>query len=166
MQDFFKRDDGLPWASALEDFRLRQYLERAFERVLDAGPSTRLVWLTFGNPSRCSGELDLGFGGVGSSRIGFVPPYPCKMRGMSMAVNKADGSRRFRLDLLRDPGGAKDVVDELNLDIGEAKASRSDYKAELSTAYDYGLRVIRTSGAGDSDWEYITAVLALSMTVV
>lgn len=34
-QQYFKRPDGLPWSQAIEEVRLREHLERAFQNVYD-----------------------------------------------------------------------------------------------------------------------------------
>jgi len=122
------------------------------------------TWLQFGVASRCSGEIDLEYSSVGTSRMGFIPINDCKLTKMCLRVNKADGSRDYQLRFTRDPSGTNLPLATLDLKSGDLYEIDDSYDVSLSNSSDYGLFLNRISGTGDSDFEYIIAMVEIQFT--
>lgn len=106
-----------------------------------------------------SGPLYLSFSGVTNSSSGLTFPRTGNITSLSVTVDSADGSRDYDLDVVRDPTGTPVSLTTLALPSGSRSAYSSSLSISITAGWELGLRMVRTSGSGDSTFNDIVAAI-------
>lgn len=101
--------------------------------------------------------------GVACTTAPVLLPDAVVLKGMSVIVNVADAARNFSVDVVTDPAGVPVVVGSLSLTATNTSNRRRDLSAVISAGALWGVRVVRTSGAGASTFADIRVEVEVKM---
>lgn len=106
--------------------------------------------------------LDIGPGTVSSS-VGERLPVAATLKGVTISLNIVDGTRDYSLQVLSDPAGAPAVLATLTVPTGTLDKADRSFAVAIPAGTKIGARMIRTSGAGVSDFDEIDVLLELTI---
>lgn len=131
------------------------------------GGGSQLSYLVWTRDARVPGGgtlyLETGDREVASS-VGILLPSGVTIKGLTVAVNNADATNDYQLQVVTDPTGTPTLVAGATLDL--TLGNRTNDRRDLSIALakvEHGLRLIRTGGAGNSDFNRVTAVMEVEL---
>lgn len=123
-----------------------------------AGP-----FLAFSAPQRVpasGGLLYLRLGDVACSSAGWVAGRPYTLEAIGVRVDIVDPSRAYRISVVDAPGdGAEATVGFVHLPVNTLEIYGSGLSGVILVGSELGVKVERTSGAGQSSFANITAVV-------
>lgn len=131
------------------------------------GGSMMLSYLVWTRDARVpgGGQLYLSTGDrTIASAVGQILPSGVTIKGLTLAVNNADATNDYELQVITDPTGAQTPV--VGATLALASTNRTADRRDLSIALakvEYGLRLVRTAGAGNSDFNRIVAVMEVEL---
>jgi hypothetical protein len=81
------------------------------------------------------------------------------LTGVSVRVGTVDGARAFTVDVISNPDGVPAVLGTLALPVATQSARTVALAAAVLAGTSFGVRMVRTAGAGNSSFDRILVLV-------